>query len=104
MTSFINRMAAHYVDAKRAFGDLTGANEDLLHVHAGLLILVVSAALLRKKMRSPIPLVLVVFFALANEWVDWLSGRPGQPLEPFIDIANTVFWPAILFFLIRRRG
>lgn len=91
-----------YRDAKRHLGDVTGAAEDLLHVHAGLLIFVLAALVLRKKMRSPVPLALVVVFALLNEVIDALAGGSSRPIEPYVDFANTIFWPAILFLLARR--
>lgn len=91
-----------YRELKVALGDATGATEDLLHIHAGLLIFVISALVLRKRMRSPIPLALVVLFAAGNELIDWLSGVPSRPFEPLVDFFNTVFWPTILFLIARR--
>lgn len=90
-----------YSTQKRSLGDLTGASEELLHVHAGLLIFVISALLLRRKMRSPIPLVVVALFAALNEVVDALTG-PMDWLEAVTDFLNTVFWPFVLFLLARR--
>ena len=100
---FLNLLIAGYSSAKTALSVLTGASQDLLHVHVGLLILVLAALLLRRKMRSPIPLALVAILALVNELVDWLAGGPHTTLfEQAIDFVNTVFWPAILFLLARR--
>lgn len=91
-----------YRDAKRHLGEITGASEDLLHIHAGLLIFVITALVLRKKMRSPVPLALVFLFALLNELIDIVAGGGQRPVEPYIDIANTVFWPTVLFLAARR--
>jgi len=99
---FLGSALAAYSDAKVAIDDATGAGQDLLHVHVGLVIFVLVALLLRKKMRSPIPLAVVVFFGLLNELVDWLGGKPIDTLEPYVDFANTVFWPLVLFVLARR--
>lgn len=99
----LDSVVASYAAAKGAVIAFTGAPEDLLHVHAGLLIFVLAAFLLRRKMRSPIPLALVAFFAVLNEVFDLLAGGTRQTtLEPYIDIANTLFWPAVLFLLARR--
>jgi hypothetical protein len=49
------------------------ASEDLLRVHAGLLIFFVAALLFRRRMRSTIPLGLVWAFALGNELADAFS-------------------------------
>jgi hypothetical protein len=102
MQAAIESLVTGYRSGKQYLSVITGASEDLLHVHAGLLIFVLSALILRKKMRSPIPLALVVFFATLNEVVDWYSGAPQAPFEHYIDFANTVFWPAVLFLLARR--
>lgn len=91
-----------YSEWKQSLSDLTGATEDLLHVHAGLLILVISALLLRRKLRSPIPIALVVLFGAANELMDYLSVKPFDPMHSLVDFANTVFWPLILFLIARR--
>ncbi len=95
-------LATWYALQKNALGEATGASQELLHVHAGLLIFVVAALVLRRKMRSPVPLTIVVLFALLNEVVDWLSGGPPDSLEPAWDFVNTVFWPFLLFLIARR--
>ena len=98
----LDSIVAGYGGIKAWLTASTGATEDLLHVHAGLLIFVLAALLLRRKMRSPIPLALVVFFAVLNEVFDWLAGGSHQALEPYVDIANTLFWPTVLFLVARR--
>lgn len=98
----VQTLLTRYGEAKRALGAMTGASEDLLHIHAGLFIFVISAILLRRKMRSPVPLILVIFFAAANEVIDWISNKPAAPMEPLIDFLNTSFWPLMLFLIARR--
>lgn len=102
MIAQLTEFALWYARGKEQVRAATGSTESLLHVHAGLLIFVVAALLLRKRMRSPLPIALVVIFALANEAVDGLRGRPATGLEPLIDIVNTIWWPAVLFVLARR--
>jgi hypothetical protein len=94
-----------YAAAKRELSTSLGASEDLLHVHAGLLIFFVTALLLRRRMRSRLPIASVFLFALCNEVVDAFSpGSSGNRWEPLADIANTVVWPTLLFLLARRKG
>jgi|SRR5687768_13552549 hypothetical protein len=102
MKESLDSIVAAYGAAKAALVSFSGATEDLLHVHAGLLIFVVAALVLRRKMRSPIPLALVAFFAVLNEVFDMLAGGSHRALEPYVDIANTMFWPTVLFLLARR--
>jgi hypothetical protein len=102
ISQMLREFATWYSTHKSSLGELTGASQELLHVHAGLLIFIVAALVLRRKMRSPIPLTIVVFFAALNEVVDWISGGPPDTLEPLWDFANTVFWPFLLFLIARR--
>ncbi|WP_126172080.1 hypothetical protein [Altericroceibacterium xinjiangense] len=103
MMQTFSGLTAYYTQAKNVLSEETGITEDLLHVHAGLLIFVLSTLLLRRKMRSAIPLALVYFFAILNEGVDRLSYNAQTPMEPWLDILNTVFWPTFLF-LVARKG
>lgn len=99
---YLSGWALEYAHAKQAVEGWTGAGQELLHVHAGLLIFVLTALLFRKKMRSAIPLAFVAFFASLNEIVDWMGGKPTNTAEPLADFANTMFWPCILFAIARR--
>ena len=92
-----------YSAAKLALGDYLGVTEDLLHIHAGLIIFFVAALLLRRAMRSRVPIALVYVFAFGNEVIDILTpGKNGTSLEPIWDILNTVVWPTLLFLLAQR--
>ena len=94
-----------YSEFKQSLGSLHGLTEDLLHVHAGLLIFFASALVFRRRMRSRVPISLVYFFALANEVVDFFApGAAGSRWEPLVDVLNTVFWPSLLFLLAHRRA
>lgn len=92
-----------YSAAKQVLAEFLGATEDLLHLHAGLIIFFAAALLFRRTMRSRVPIALVYVFALANEAVDFLTpDKSGTALEPLWDILNTVVWPTLLFLLARR--
>lgn len=96
---------AKYVELKLGLGSDLGMTEDLLHVHAGLIIFFLAALLLKRRMRSWIPIASVYFFAIANEIVDVFSpGSARNGFEPILDILNTIFWPTLLFLLARRRA
>lgn len=101
----MNHLIPAYSAAKSNLGLVLGASEDLLHVHAGLLIFFSAALLFRRRMRSWIPVGLVWAFALGNEILDALSPSTGiNRWELAADIVNTIFWPTLLFLLARRRG
>jgi hypothetical protein len=103
MPPLIARLAKIYSGAKGHVITATGMSESQLHIHAGLAIFVLASLLLRRKMRSRVPVALVVAFAVLNEIVDLMVDGEILSLEPFTDVANTVFWPLVLFALARRR-
>jgi hypothetical protein len=91
-----------YASLKQGLSAATGASEDLLHVHFGLLIFVAAALLLRRRMHSNWPVGLVWAFALANEAVDYFA--TGYALDTsLLDVLNTVVWPTVLHLVARRR-
>jgi hypothetical protein len=91
-----------YAALKQAMSAATGATEELLHVHFGLLIFVTVAVLFRRRMHSLWPVSLVWAFALGNEAVDLFA--TGYELVPSLfDVLNTALWPTVLFLVARRR-
>ena len=102
MLEIITRFATQYGAFKEYLALTTGATKELLHVHFGLLIFVVVAVVLRRRMHSWWPVLTVLAFALLNEVVDYF-GTEWPPLASFFDVINTTFWPFILFLVARRR-
>jgi hypothetical protein len=101
----MNLLLSQYAQFKLFLTQSLGVQEDLLHVHAGLLIFFATAVALRRRMRSRVPIALVYLFAMANEVIDLFSpGSARNQWEPLVDVANTVFWPTLLFLLARRRA
>ena len=97
-------MIQDYLAWKAALGEQLGASESLIHVHVGLAIFVVTALLLRQRMRSWIPLAVVFALALLNEVVDYNYGILWDYTSSGKDLINTIFWPTVLFLLARRPG
>lgn len=101
----MDSLLVYYSTAKSGLAKSLGASEDLLHLHAGLLIFFGVALLFRRRMRSRVPIALVYVFAIGNELIDaFTPGGSAIWWEPAIDIANTVIWPTLFFLLARRRG
>lgn len=89
---------------KTAVALWTGLERDALHIYAAILIQIAAAALLRRTLASPWPWLVVLVFALANEWLDlhrddliedW---EKGSSLH---DLWNTMLVPTILALLAR---
>jgi hypothetical protein len=95
-------MIKAYLDWKAALGEDTGMSESLIHVHVGLAIFVFTALLLKRQMRSWIPLCVVVVLALLNELLDYGYGIIWDIESSTMDFFNTILWPTVLFLLARR--
>lgn len=84
---------------------LAGLAKDALHIYVGLAVFLLAAWLLRRPLRSFVPLGAVIAVALAGEAWDLLdTARAGQRLSwwrSWHDVWNTAFWPAVLFLLAR---
>ena len=91
-----------YAALKESMSLATGATEELLHVHFGLLIFVTVARVLRRRMHSNWPVAMVWAFALANEAVDFFA--IGYEVWPsLLDVLNTILGPTVLHLVARRR-
>ncbi|MDN5781688.1 MAG: hypothetical protein L0H23_06640 [Luteimonas sp.] len=84
---------------------LTGLSRDALHIYAGMLVFLLATAFTRKSPRSFVPLLAVFFIAVGMEALDAWDDlhtfgywRIGASLH---DIINTVFWPTVVFLLVR---
>ena len=86
---------------------VTWLDMDALHVHAGILVQLLAALLLRRSLASPWPWLVVLVAAIANEIYDlrfetWPEPeRPRQWLEGVKDVLNTVLIPTLLLLLAR---
>lgn len=83
----------------------TDLSRDALHVNAGLTAFLVASIVLRRPLRSLVPLSAAIAVAVFVEMLDLRDDlatfgywRSSASLH---DIANTVFWPFVLFALAR---
>lgn len=83
-------------------GDGTGLPDAILHIHAGLAILLLVRVVTGRSLGTFIPFAVVVAAELGNETMDWLSYglRVGDTLS---DLANTLFWPFVISLGVRLR-
>ena len=102
MLTWIAALPERYSLLKQWMSAETGATEELLHVHFGLLIFVVVAVVFRRRMHSLWPVSMVWAFALLNEFVDYFATDWVLDLSS-LDVLNTVLWPTVLFLVARRR-
>lgn len=89
---------------KQAVAAWTGLERDALHIYAAILIQIGSAALLRRTLASPWPWLVVLAFALANEWLDVQRDHLVEEWEKAAslhDLWNTMLLPSLLLLVAR---
>jgi hypothetical protein len=94
-------LPALYAQIIKAIGDGTGVADTLLHVHAGMAILILTRVVTRRSLATPLPLTVVAAAEAANEIMDRLHYGSWRWDDTLSDIANTMFWPTVLFIGLR---
>jgi hypothetical protein len=96
-------LVEHWVSYKIWLIDTVGLTNDAMHVHGALLILCVSAILLRRRPDSPWCWLSVFLAELFNEYADLRGAAPGEATidAALHDIYNTMFWPTFILILGR---
>ncbi len=89
---------------KAAIAAWTDLERDALHIYVAFLIQLGAAALLRRTLASPWPWLVVLAFALANEWLDMSRDRLIEAWEKdaaLHDLWNTMLLPTVLLLVVR---
>ena len=81
----------------------TGASDSLLHVHAGMAILLFSRVLSGRSLATPLPFLTVCAFAVGNEILDRINHGLWRWPDTLADLVNTTFWPLVLMLGLRIR-
>ena len=84
-------------------GDGTGLPDTLLHVHAGMAILMLARIATRRSLGSFVPLAFVAVAEGANEVMDRLHFGSWRWPDTTSDIVNTLFWPTVICIGVRLR-
>jgi hypothetical protein len=96
-------IAALYADLIHQIGDGTGMADSLLHVHAGMAVLLATRVITGYRLSTPVPLLVVMLAELCNEVLDRIHWDSWRWADTSLDIVNTLFWPAMLFVGLRVR-
>lgn len=84
-------------------GDGTGLPDALLHVHAGMAILMLARLITRRSLGTFIPLSLVAAAEAGNEILDRINFHGWRLDDTMLDIVNTLFWPTVICVAVRLR-
>lgn len=83
-------------------GDGTGLPDAILHIHAGLAVLLLARVVSRRSLATFIPFAFVVLAETGNEVMDYLA-YGWRAADTYADLANTLFWPFVFSAAIRLR-
>nr|WP_302054153.1 hypothetical protein [Sphingomonas tagetis] len=89
-----------YATFKEALANYSGFADTVLHIHAGLLILLVARLVTRRSMGTFVPLLAVLGVELANETIDRINHGSWRWHDMLSDIGYTLFWPLVLSIAI----
>lgn len=84
-------------------GDGTGLPDTILHIHAGMIILILARAISARSLGSLFPISCVVAAELLNEIMDRLHYGSWRWPDTIGDVVNTLFWPAVICIAVRLR-
>ncbi len=82
----------------------TGASDSLLHVHAGMTILLLARLVTRRSLATWVPFSTTLLAALANEIADRLVQGHWILPDALFDIFHTIWWPFILMIGLKLRS
>lgn len=83
-------------------GDGTGLPDAILHLHAGLAVLLLTRAITGRSLATFIPFWAVVVAEVGNETLDYLHYEMRWA-DTTSDVANTLFWPFVISLAVRMR-
>ncbi|CAH0356445.1 hypothetical protein [Sphingobium sp. CECT 9361] len=84
-------------------GDGTGMSDTILHIHAGMAVLLLARVISRRSLGTFVPLSCVAFSELGNEVMDRLHFGSWRWPDTTSDIINTLFWPTVICLAVRIR-
>jgi hypothetical protein len=91
-------LAETWIGYKMRLVEFVGLTNDAMHVHGSILILFVSAIVLRRRPDSIWCWLIVLVAELFNEYADLRGVAPGEAtMDAAIhDLYNTMLWPTVI--------
>ncbi len=84
-------------------GDGTGLPDTILHIHAGMALLMIARLITRRSFGTFIPWTVVAVGEAFNEIMDRLNYGSWRWDDTLVDVANTMFWPTVICLGVRLR-
>jgi hypothetical protein len=96
-------LARWYQDFIVWIGNGTGLPDTVLHIHAGLAVLMLARVATGRSLGTFVPLSVVAVAELGNEVMDRITYGSWRWADTLSDIAHTLFWPAVICIGVRLR-
>ena len=103
MNEKLQALAEVWIGYKVRLIEFVGLTNDAMNIHGSILILFVSAIILRRRPDSILCWIIVLAAELFNEFADLKGLAPGEAsIDASIhDLYNTMFWPTVILILGR---
>lgn len=84
-------------------GDGTGLSDTILHIHAGMVVLLIARVATGRSLGSLVPLAVVAAAEAFNELMDRIAFGSWRWADTSSDIVNTLLWPTVICLAVRLR-
>jgi hypothetical protein len=84
-------------------GEGTGLPDTVLHIHAGLAVLMIARVITARSFGSFVPWTVVLVAELANEVMDRVTYGSWRWPDTINDVVHTMFWPTAICLGVRLR-
>ncbi len=85
-------------------GHSTGLPDTILHIHAGMAILILVGLITGRSLGSFVPLAWTIFAELGNEVMDRLYFGAWRWPDTTSDLINTLLWPLVISVAVCARA
>lgn len=84
-------------------GEGTGLPDTVLHIHAGLAVLMIARVVTGRSLGSFVPWLVVLAAEAANEVMDRIIYDSWRWPDTINDVVHTMFWPTVICLGVRLR-
>lgn len=84
-------------------GNGTGLPDTVLHIHAGLVVLILARISTGRSLGSITPWAIVLIVELGNEGMDRIIYGSWRWPDTLSDVVHTMFWPTFICLGVRLR-
>jgi hypothetical protein len=96
-------MAEYYQQFILWIGEGTGLPDTVLHIHAGLAVLMIARVVSGRGLGTFVPWTVVLIAEMTNEVMDRIIYDSWRWPDTISDVVHTMFWPTVICLGVRLR-